>query len=185
MGKTLKYVKDFDFNSDFGYSGSAGKTQVKGYARGGKCSAKYAEGGAADIKQDKAMIGAAVHKHEKAMHPGRALTKLKKGGILEKATGERYASKAAMVKHERKETPRMEREEVMQKTQQVRRGPAMAAGRDPRIPMLKQGGKFQAKVGKVMHEFGKGELHSGKSGKVVENPKQAIAIALSEARKRK
>ena len=185
MGKTLKYVKDFDFNSDFGYSGSAGKTQVKGYARGGKCSAKYAEGGAADIKQDKAMIGAAVHKHEKAMHPGKALTKLKKGGIFEKATGERYASKAAMVKHERKETPRMEREEVMQKTQQVRRGPAMAAGRDPRIPMLKQGGKFQAKVGKVMHEFGKGELHSGKSGKVVENPKQAIAIALSEARKRK
>jgi len=41
--------------------------------------------------------------------------------------------------------------------------------------------KGQKKVGKVMREFKKGELHSGKSGKIVRNPKQAIAIALSEA----
>ena len=41
--------------------------------------------------------------------------------------------------------------------------------------------KGQKKVGKVMREFEKGELHSGKSGKIVKNPKQAIAIALSEA----
>jgi hypothetical protein len=39
----------------------------------------------------------------------------------------------------------------------------------------------QAKVGRVMKEFKKGELHSGKKGPVVKNPKQAIAIALSEA----
>jgi len=39
------------------------------------------------------------------------------------------------------------------------------------------------KVGAVMREFKKGELHSGKKGPVVRNPKQAIAIALSEARK--
>lgn len=39
-----------------------------------------------------------------------------------------------------------------------------------------------AKVGKVMHEFKAGELHSGsKSGPAVTNKKQAIAIALSEA----
>ena len=38
------------------------------------------------------------------------------------------------------------------------------------------------KVGKVMHEFKHGELKSGKSGKKVTNPKQAIAIGLSEAR---
>ena len=42
--------------------------------------------------------------------------------------------------------------------------------------------KQQAKVGKVMAEFKSGELHSGKGGKVVKNPKQAIAIALSEAK---
>ena len=39
------------------------------------------------------------------------------------------------------------------------------------------------KVGKVLHEFKAGTLHSGKGGPVVKNPKQAIAIALSEARK--
>jgi len=37
------------------------------------------------------------------------------------------------------------------------------------------------KVGKVMREFKTGTLHSGKGGKVVKSPKQAIAIALSEA----
>lgn len=43
--------------------------------------------------------------------------------------------------------------------------------------------KGQAKVGKVMGEFKRGELHSGsKQGPVVKNPKQAVAIALSEAR---
>ena len=37
---------------------------------------------------------------------------------------------------------------------------------------------------KVMHEFKEGELHSGsKKGPKVKNRKQAIAIALSEARK--
>ena len=43
----------------------------------------------------------------------------------------------------------------------------------------KKGG--QAKVSKVMREFGKGKLHSGKKGPVVKSRKQAIAIALSEA----
>jgi hypothetical protein len=39
----------------------------------------------------------------------------------------------------------------------------------------------QAKVAEVMHEFKEGDLHSGKSDKIVTNPKQAIAIALSVA----
>lgn len=46
---------------------------------------------------------------------------------------------------------------------------------------VKQTKKQQAKVGKVMAEFKAGELHSGKGGKVVKDPKQAIAISLSEA----
>lgn len=37
------------------------------------------------------------------------------------------------------------------------------------------------KVGLVLREFKSGGLHSGKGGKVVTNPKQALAIALSEA----
>jgi len=44
--------------------------------------------------------------------------------------------------------------------------------------------KKQAKIGKVMGEFKEGTLHSGKGGKVVTNPKQAIAIAISEAAKK-
>jgi hypothetical protein len=47
---------------------------------------------------------------------------------------------------------------------------------------MKKSSKKQAKVGKVMKEFKSGTLHSGKGGKVVKNPKQAIAIALSEAK---
>lgn len=42
----------------------------------------------------------------------------------------------------------------------------------------------KSKVAKVMREFKKGELHSGsKKGPIVKNPKQAVAISLSEARK--
>lgn len=47
---------------------------------------------------------------------------------------------------------------------------------------MKKPTKKQAKVSKVMKEFKSGTLHSGKGGKVVKNPKQAIAIALSEAK---
>ena len=43
--------------------------------------------------------------------------------------------------------------------------------------------KGKGKVDIVMHEFKEGSLKSGGSGKTVTNPKQAIAIALSEQRK--
>lgn len=60
-----KYVKDFEFGADKGFSGSAGQTIVKGYARGGK-------------------VAEAVHKQEKAMHPNEPLTKMKCGGKYKK-----------------------------------------------------------------------------------------------------
>ena len=40
----------------------------------------------------------------------------------------------------------------------------------------------QKKVGKVMREYKEGTLHSGKGGPVVTNRKQAVAIAMSEAK---
>ena len=47
-------------------------------------------------------------------------------------------------------------------------------------PTTKAGKK--AAVAQVMHEWGTGKLHSGsKKGPKVSNPKQAIAIALSES----
>jgi len=46
-------------------------------------------------------------------------------------------------------------------------------------------GHGKAKVKKVMHEWGQGKLHSGsKHGPKVKSQKQAVAIALSESRKR-
>lgn len=48
--------------------------------------------------------------------------------------------------------------------------------------MAKYSKAAQKKVEKSMHEMHEGTLKSGKSGKKVTNPKQAIAIGLSEAR---
>jgi hypothetical protein len=41
--------------------------------------------------------------------------------------------------------------------------------------------KTEKKISKVYNEFKAGKLHSGAGGKVVKNPKQALAIALSSA----
>lgn len=58
----------------------------------------------------------------------------------------------------------------------------MAIGRSSMTKELKAPGK----VRKVMKEFKSGKLHSGsKRGPVVKSKKQAVAIALSEARKGK
>jgi hypothetical protein len=35
----------------------------------------------AEMAADKKMISAAVHKHEKKLHPGKPMTKLAKGGV--------------------------------------------------------------------------------------------------------
>ncbi|MFZ5528917.1 MAG: DUF6496 domain-containing protein [Pseudomonadota bacterium] len=45
------------------------------------------------------------------------------------------------------------------------------------------GEKASIKVAKAMHQMKEGTLKSGRSGKRVTNPKQAIAIGLSEAKK--
>ena len=49
--------------------------------------------------------------------------------------------------------------------------------------MAKYSKESQHKVQKSMEEMKEGQLRSGRSGKKVTNPKQAIAIGLSEARK--
>jgi hypothetical protein len=97
MGKSLKYVKDFDFSS-------AGKTV--GYCGGGMKKG-YAEGGKADIAQDKAMVKTAVHKHEKSMHTGEPLTKLAKGGMK--------PAMSAMARKEIMATPTMEKRESVER----------------------------------------------------------------------
>jgi hypothetical protein len=70
---------------------------------------KFKGGGMAKAcatKSDAKMIAKKeVKGHESSMH------KMKKGGITEKGTGEKYASKAAMMKHEKKETKAEEMKE--------------------------------------------------------------------------
>lgn len=52
------------------------------------------------------------------------------------------------------------------------------------ITMDKSMPKEKRKIKKVMDEYDEGELHSGrKNGPIVKGKKQAVAIALSEARK--
>lgn len=53
-----------------------------------------------------------------------------------------------------------------------------------KVFMKKKKTPFQKKVAVVLREFKKGELKSGKSGRMVKDPKQALAIALSEGRRR-
>ena len=51
--------------------------------------------------------------------------------------------------------------------------------------MTKKKTAYQKKLSKVMDEYGKGTLHSGKGGPIVRSRKQAIAIAISTAQKTK
>ena len=53
-----------------------------------------------------------------------------------------------------------------------------SSGSDPKSKKT-----VQKKIERTMHEFKHHDLESGRSGKKVKNPKQAIAIGLSEARK--
>jgi hypothetical protein len=48
--------------------------------------------------------------------------------------------------------------------------------------MATYGKKAQKTVEEAMKKFKKGELKSGKSGKIVKSKEQAVAIGLSEAR---
>ncbi len=57
-------------------------------------------------------------------------------------------------------------------------GKKPSSGSDPKSKRIVKG-----KVGETMHEYKHHQLKSGRSGKKVSNPKQAIAIGLSEARR--
>jgi hypothetical protein len=49
--------------------------------------------------------------------------------------------------------------------------------------MARYSRKSQQKVRKAMHEYKRGKLKSGRSGKTVRSRAQAVAIGLSQARK--
>jgi hypothetical protein len=53
-----------------------------------------------------------------------------------------------------------------------------SSGSDPKSKKI-----VKKKMEATMHEFKEHKLESGRSGKKVKNPKQAVAIGLSQARK--
>lgn len=187
MGKTLKYVKEFDFSS-------AGKTV--GLCNGGP--AKYANGGAVKapgfapaMVKSSGKLGVEGNKNpgikgSKPVAPDLPTLKLAKGGQAKMPRME------AMDKREMAATPTMRREAMMTSRkveapsgQRPARRSVPVAPAEPMIGGMKTGGKVsQAKVGKVMGEFKAGTLHSGsKKGPEVTSRKQAVAIAMSEGRK--
>jgi hypothetical protein len=139
---------------DFEFT-SKGPKLVRGYMRGGSCG--YAHGGA--VAGDKVSTGKTPGKG-----PEHTLG-FAKGGKVAKAAPKGLS---VMIAVGTKKAPLAAKKGASPV-------PGVALG-------MKKGG--MAKVEKVMGEYGKGELHSGsKAGPVVKNPKQAVAIALSEARK--
>lgn len=179
----VRYVKDFEFPSAAGYSKSTpSKVTGQMLAKGGaakppkgmmvvigigkpKGPMKKADGGDVDAygygqgamtNADRAAMSSPNQgMMTDAMRRTLMLQAAKKRAMLERQQGQ-----GAMTDSERAAMEQM----------------AGNAGSD-------RGYKKGGKVAKVMHEFGKGELHSGsKKGPKVTNPKQAIAIALSEQR---
>jgi hypothetical protein len=120
------------------------RKRVKGHTMGCTYVKEFSFGG-------KVTPAAAVHKHEKALHPDKPMTKMAKGGkVMEKATGETYPSRKAMMMHEKEETPRMQREEIMQKSSM--RAPRRSVPVAPMAPMIamNKGGMHKMPDGKMM-----------------------------------
>lgn len=163
MSKSLKYVKDFEFPGDCGFSGSAGTTMVRGYARGG------ATRRGPEVRS--------MDKREMMATP-----KMQKREVVRRESVKAPSAPLGMLRDASALGIRGNRDPGERRSMPV-------APREPMIP-LKKGGAIpkagQAKIGKVMGEYKAGELHSGsKSGPLVKSREQALAIALSEARKRK
>lgn len=84
--------------------------------------------------------------------------------LSKSGNGKKKDNKRSKKSHEKRETKAKERREHKKSS--------------PKAPRAKK------KVERVMREYKSGKLHSGsKRGPKVSNPKQAIAIALSEARR--
>jgi uncharacterized protein DUF6496 len=68
-------------------------------------------------------------------------------------------------------------------TRKKRSSKRKTAGKKKRSSKRRYSKAASKKVGKVMREAKRGRLRSGRSGKKVTSRKQAVAIALSEARR--
>jgi len=158
MGKTLKYG-EFTFPSS-----PARPTAMKNGGAMCKTPTGYAKGG--PKREPEAMVRKEIAFLRKAGSPKALISHETREMSGEKDTPATIKAEVGMLR-KAKAPLTMIKEEMMEPTG------------------MKKGGmtKMEKKVGKVMGEFKSGELHSGsKSGPVVKNRKQAIAIGLSEGR---
>jgi hypothetical protein len=179
MGATLKYG-EWDFGPQMHYSKggachSTGGTVNK--AMGGSCGG-YKEGGTVKKASSSTMCKAKGGKVAPKM------CKATGGKVVEKATGEKYASKKEMMKHEKSESPREQRQEMMKGKIPVRKSVPVAS-KSPLIAM-KKGGKCYADGGRVNAERDKAiadgrmpgaEARSAYARKMESNKARAIAEA--------
>ena len=174
----VRYVKDFEFPAAAGYTKSApSKVTGQMYAKGGDVKAPKGKG-------MMIMIGIGTPKK----------------GPMKKAEGggtNAPGSNIPMDPDYMKRLGKSPGQGTPKKAAPKKPAPSTVPGSD--IPTdddymkrledsskYAKGGKakMQDKIGKVMHEFKAGELHSGsKKGAMVKNAKQALAIAMSEGKK--
>lgn len=187
MSKSFRYVSEFSFPSEAGYSGSAGKTAVKGYYRGGEKAhtrnvirnereeLNRVEAKRRDAGQEVKRVQAEMRYDKNELKPmmkkagGAVKSDMKQTGMIKNK-----GSLGVVNNKNPGETKKHTAPNLPGKKMAYKEGGACYA----------KGGKAMAKVGKVMGEYKEGKLHSGsKKGPEVTNRKQAVAIALSEARK--
>lgn len=189
MSKSFRYVSEFSFPSEAGYSGSTGKTAVKGYYRGGDVGRtknvirnereelQRVEAKRRDAGQEVKRVKSEMRYDKAELKP---MMKKKAGGSVDTTlvqTGMlKDKSKLGIMGNKNPgETKNHTAPNLPGKKMAYKEGGACYA----------KGGKAKgmAKVGKVMGEYKEGKLHSGsKTGPKVTSRKQAVAIALNEAR---
>ena len=180
----VKYVKDFEYPSSGGFHSSKMPSKARASERGMPKAVKKAEGGyipdeTGQYRPPSVIYPSAQVADETGQYrPPKLMTPTRKVAppppprekpITYMPVPEKYTSKkeAAMA--------RLRDARARQRAKKYPPMPIRPAG-------FAKGG--MNKVSKVMSEYKEGKLHSGsKKGPVVKNRKQAVAIALSEARK--
>ena len=92
-----------------------------------------------------------------------------------------HGKEAAMNKGKKPKKDKHEKGESRKEECEEHSGKGHKSEKGERHKPMKKGGK----IAKVLHEYKSGELHSGsKQGPLVKSKRQALAIAMNEARKR-
>jgi hypothetical protein len=169
----IRYVKDFEFPSASGFTKSApNKVTGQMLAKGGPAKAPKAPG---------LMVMIGIGKPTKG-----PMKKAEGGAARQYESEEEYMQdleRGPLSDRERQSIRQKQRRKAVLPNTTV---PVEETYSDEDMSRLERGYAKGGKVAKVMKEFSAGELHSGsKKGPKVTNPKQAVAIALSEAGKAK